>query len=239
MLDSINEHICLEGHHTMNLPGLTSNSLPQRVDSAAAATRLPTLKQSLCYGSVGFCVASIAVFAIVGCGRPWMYRYLGALGPYLVATFLFIVLAGGILSRLVVGPGRLLHFYLLFGVAFFSYAAGWVIAYLTLRNPLGELLGSVAGSCLMALVLAAAFKANNSLPKLIPVLFLASSAGYFLGRLFHVAISGTVGMILFGSSYGLGFGAGLGYALFLVQEPIRRCLSASPHADSTSGPSKT
>ena len=238
MLGSINEHFCLEGHRTMNLLGLT-NSLPQRVESTAAATRLPTLKQSLCYGSVGFCVASIAVFAIVGCGRPWMYRYLGALGPYLVATFLFIVLAGGILSRLVVGPGRLLHFYLLFGVAFFSYAAGWVIAYLTLRNPLGELLGSVAGSCLMALVLAAAFKANNSLPKLIPVLFLASSAGYFLGRLFHIAISGTVGMILFGASYGLGFGAGLGYALFLVQEPIRRYLIASPHADSTSGPSKT
>lgn len=215
---------CLEAHRTMNLPGLTSNSLPQRIESAAAATRLPTLKQSLCYGSVGFGLASIAVFVIVGCGRPWMYRYLGALGPYLVATVLFIVLAGGILSRLVAGPGRLLHFYRLFGAAFFCYAAGWVIAYLALRNLLGELLGSIAGSCLLALVLAAAFKVGNSLPKLIPVLFLASSVGYFLGRLLHVAISGTVGMILFGAAYGLGFGAGLGYALFLVQEPVGRRL---------------
>jgi hypothetical protein len=210
----------------MNLSGLTPNSVVQRVDSATGETRLPTLKQSLCYGSVGFGLASIAVFAIVGCGRPWMYRYLGALAPYLVATALFIILAGGILSRLVIGPGRLLHFYLLFSVAFFSYAASWVIAYLTLRNPLGELLGSIAGSCLMALVLAAAFKASNSLPKLFPVLILASSSGYFLGRLFHTVISGPVGMILFGASYGLGFGAGLGYALFLVQEPIRRRLAA-------------
>jgi hypothetical protein len=208
--------------------GLSPNSVIQRVHSSTAKTRLPTLKQSLCYGGVGFCLASIAVFAIVGCGQPWMYRYLGVLGPYLVATVLFIILVGGILSRLVIGPGGLLHFYPLFSVAFFSYAASWVIAYLKLRNLLGELLGSVTGSCLMALILVGAFRANKSLPRLIPVMVLANAVGYFLGRLLHIAMSGTGGMILFGASYGLGFGTGLGYALFLVQEGVRQRLGPVP-----------
>ena len=75
-----------------------------------------------------------------------MYQYVGGLGPYLIATAFFILLAGGILSRLVIGPGRLVRFYLLFGVAFLCYAASWVIAYLTLRSLIGELLGSVTGT---------------------------------------------------------------------------------------------
>ena len=185
---------------------------------------MPTLKQSLCYGGVGFSLASIAVFAIVGCGEPWMYQYLGLLGPYAIATAFFILLAGGILSRIVIGPGRLVRFYLLFGVAFFCYAASWVIAYLTLRNLLGELLGSVTGTLLMALILVNAFGTKKALTKLILVLLLANSAGYFLGRFLHDAIGGKLGMVLFGAFYGLGFGTGLGYALFLAQEPIRQGL---------------
>lgn len=215
----------------MNLFGLTPNSVAKRAHLSAAKTRLPTLKQSLCYAGVGFCLASIAVFAIVGCGKPWMYQYVGVLGPYIVAPALFILLAGGILSRLVIGPGRLVRFYLLFGVAFFCYAVSWVIAYLTLRSLIGELLGSVTGTFLMALILAGAFRARRAWTKLIPALLLANSAGYFLGRLLYEAIGGKLGMILFGASYGLGFGTGLGYALFLAQEPIRQRLGHS-HEDS-------
>jgi hypothetical protein len=163
-----------------------------------------------------------------------MYRYLGALGPYLVATALFILLAGSLLSRLTTGPGRLTRFYSLFSVAFFSYAAIWVIAYLRLRNLWGELLGSVAGTVLMALILASAFRTKQALPRLMLVLVLANSGGYFLGRLFHEATSGTAGMLLFGASYGLGFGLGLGYALFLAKDsifqPWRSAHSKTPEA---------
>ena len=157
-----------------------------------------------------------------------MHQYFGVLGPYLIATALFVLLAGGILSRLVIGPGRLARFYLLFGVAFLSYAACWVVAYLALRGLGGELVGSVGGTFVMALVLAAAFGAKKALPKLVLALVLANLAGYSLGRfLFYGGIGGNLGMILFGACYGLGFGAGLGYALFLVQEPIRQRLSTS------------
>jgi hypothetical protein len=218
----------------MNWFGLIPDSGLHRVNLSGAKAGPLTLKQSLCYGGVGFCLASVAVFAVVGCGRPWMYRYLGELGPYLVATALFILLAGSLLSRLVIGPGRLARFTLLFSVAFFCYAASWVVAYLKLRNLWGELLGSVTGTLLMALILASAFRAKQALPRLMPVLVLASSAGYLLGRLLYVATGGTAGMLLFGAAYGLGFGTGLGYALFVAQESIRQRLPAPPPEDSRS-----
>jgi hypothetical protein len=225
----------------VNLFGLAPDSVAERASWSAAGTCFPTLKQSLLHGSLGFGVVGTVVFAIVRCGAPWMHQYFGVLGPYLIATALFVFLAGGILSRLVIGPGRLARFYLLFSVAFFSYAACWVIAYLTLRGLSGELLGSVTGTLLMALVLADAFGAKNTLLRLIPALLLANLAGYFLGRLLFYGViggGGNLGMILFGAFYGLGFGAGLGYALFLVQEPIRQRLSASspdPSAKSRPG----
>ena len=177
-------------------------------------------------------MAGLFVFAVVRCGQPWMSRFFGRSGPYVIATVLFIALGGGILSRLVIGLGRLRPFYPLFGLAFFSYAASWVMAYVTVRGLLGELLGSVIGSCLMGLVLCSAFGARELLPKLAVTLLLTISSGYFLGRLLHVAISGSVGMILFGACYGLGVGAGLGYALFLVQEPVRKRLGTNQYAKS-------
>ena len=212
------------------LVGPIPDSVVEMAHLSATKTRYPTLRQSLGYGGLGFCLASIAVFAIVGCGKPWMYQYLGFLGPYIIATTLFIFLTGGILSRLVIGPGRLLRFYLLFSVAFLCYAASWVVAYLTLRGLVGELIGSVTGTFLMGLILGGAFGVKKGLSKLIPVLVLANSAGYFLGRLvFYEGVGGNLGMILFGASYGLGFGIGLGYALFLAQEPIRQRLRAPSH----------
>ena len=223
----------------MNFFGLTPDSVAERTQLSPARTPMPTLKQSLCYGGIGFCLASIAVFAMVGCSKPWMYQYLGLPGPYVIATAFFILLAGGILSRIVIGPGRLVRFYLLFGVAFFCYAASWVIAYLKLRNLIGELLGSVAGTLLMALILAGAFGTKKALTKLILTLLLANSGGYFLGHLLHDAIGGKLGMLLFGAAYGLGFGTGLGYALFLAQEPIRQSLGSRWHEDSARSPSET
>lgn len=221
----------------MNFFGLTPDSVAERTSRSAAERRFPTLKQSLVHGTLGFCLASTAVFAIVRCASPWMRRHLGALSPYLLATALFVLLAGGILSRLVIGAGRLARFYLLFCVAFFSYAACWVVVYRALRSLGGELLGSVVGGLVMALVLAAAFGAKATLPRLTPALVLANLAGYFLGRFLYAAVGGNLGMILFGACYGLGFGAGLGYALFVAQEPIRERLSASsPERPAQSSP---
>ena len=209
---------------SMNWIGLTPDAIAGRARLSAGQTRFPTQRQSLWYGGLGFCLASTAVFVTVGCGRPWMYRYLGLLGPYVIAAALFVLLGGGILSRLVVGPGRMVRFYLLFSIAFLAYAAIWVTTYLVLGGVIGELVGSVTGTPVMGVVLAWAFGAKKQLPKLVLGLTLANSAAYFLGRFLYWAIGGQLGMILFGVSYGAIFGLGLGYALFLAQAPIRHRL---------------
>lgn len=206
---------------SVNLFGLTPDRVVTRIRLLSAEPRVPTLLYSLWFGGLGFCLASLVVFATVAFGERSMYRYFGLSGAYAVWTLLFILGGGGVLSALVIGPSRLIRFYLLFSVAFFFYAASWIVAYFTLRSATGEWVGSFVGSVLMGLILAVAFGARQSLLKLILGLFLANSAGYFLGDLLNNAIGGKLGMLLWGAVYGLGLGAGLGYALYLAQAPVR------------------
>lgn len=65
----------------------------------------------------------MCVFATVTFAERWMYHQLGLFGAYLAWTLLFILLGGAALIPLVAGPRRVLSFYLLFGFAFFAYAA--------------------------------------------------------------------------------------------------------------------
>src|SRR5687767_29709 len=142
---------------------------------------VPSLGRSLLTGGLGFGLVSLCVFATVAFAERWMYAQLGLLGAYLAWTALFILLGGSVLGSLVVGRWRLPKFYLLFGLAFFAYAAGWVGAYFALRGPAGEWVGSLAGSLLMGSVLAVGFGAVRSALKLSAALFVANSVGYFLG----------------------------------------------------------
>jgi hypothetical protein len=168
-------------------------------------------------GGIGFCLVSLCVFATVAFAERWMYMRLGLFGAYLVWTALFILLGGGVIGSLVVGRWRLPRFYLLFGAAFFAYAVGWVGAYFSLRGAVGEWVGSLAGSLLMGLVLAAGFGVVRSALKLSVTLFAANSVGYFLGSALNETVRGTAGMLLWGIMYGLCLGAGLGAALYFAQ----------------------
>ena len=190
----------------MNHPGLT--------DGGDAA---PPLLYSLLIGGLGFCLASLCVFATVAFAERWMYARLGLYGAYIAWTALFILLGGGALGPLVAGRWRLPKFYLLFGLAFFAYAAGWVGAYFTLRGAAGEWAGSLMGSLLMGCVFALGFGAMRSALNLSAVLFVANSAGYFLGSALNDFVGGRAGMLLWGAAYGLCLGAGLGAALHLAQ----------------------
>jgi len=172
-------------------------------------------------GGVGFSLVSFSVFATVAYGERWMYTRLGVLGAYLVWTALFILLGGAVFGSLVVGPvnrwGRLPRFYLLYGIAFFAYAVGWVGAYFTLGRTAGEWVGSVAGSVLMALVFAVGFGAIRSIMQLSVILFIANSLGYFAGSALNDYVGGQGGMLLWGIVYGLCLGAGIGAVLHLAQ----------------------
>ena len=168
-------------------------------------------------GGLGFCLVSLCVFATVAFAERWMYKRLGLFGAYLVWTTLFILLGGGITGVLVVGRWRLPRFYLLFGLAFIAYAAGWVSAYFVLRGAAGEWVGSLTGSFLMGLVLATGFGVARSALNLSVMLFVANSVGYFIGSMLNDAVGGRTGMLLWGGVYGLCLGAGLGAVLHFAQ----------------------
>lgn len=178
---------------------------------------VPSLSRSIVTGALGFCVVSLCVFATVAYVEGWLYRNFGVWGSYLVWTVLFVVLSGALFGSLVRGRWRLPRFYLLWTAAFFAYAASWTIAYFLLRRTTGELVGALAGSILMALVIAAGFRALRSIVKLSATLFVSNALGYFLGAaVFNSLLNGT-GMLLFGVVYGLFFGAGIGAALHFAQ----------------------
>lgn len=184
---------------------------------ARAVDAPPSLRRSLLTGALGFMLASLCVFATVAFAERWMYERLGLYGAYSAWTALFILLGGGALGSLAVGRWRLPRFYVLFGLAFFAYAAGWIGAYFTLRGAAGEWAGSLAGCVLMGCVFAFGFGATRTALKLSAVLFVANSVGYFLGSALNDAFGGRAGMLLWGCAYGLAFGAGLGAALHFAQ----------------------
>jgi hypothetical protein len=149
-----------------------------------------------------------------------MYAHLSVLGAYLAWTVLFVFLGGAVLGCLVVGRWRLPKFYLLFGAAFFAYAAGWVCAYFFFTRTYGELVGSLLGSVLMATVFALGLGAARATIELAAVLFVANSVGYFLGSALNDHVGGTQGMLLWGLCYGFFLGAGIGAALHLAQTKL-------------------
>lgn len=178
---------------------------------------VPSLGRSLLTGGIGFGAASLCVFATVAYAEGWMYLHLGVLGAYLAWTVLFILLGGAVLGPLVVRRWQMPKFYLLFAAAFFAYAVGWVAAYFVLRGVVGEWIGSLAGSLLMGLVLAAGFGVIRSTITLSPILFVANSLGYFLGSAVNDSLESRAGMLLWGLIYGLCLGAGLGAVLHFAQ----------------------
>ena len=178
---------------------------------------VPSFGKSIVTGAIGFGLVSLCVFATVAFAQRWMYRNLSVLGAYVAWTVLFILLGGGALGSLVVGRWRLPKFYLLYGLAFFFYAVGWVVSYFILRDGAGEWVGSFAGSILMALVFAAGFGVIRSTLKFAAILFVANSVGYFLGLALNASFRGSTGMLLWGVAYGLFLGAGIGAVLHLAQ----------------------
>jgi len=190
---------------------------------------VPSFGKSIITGAIGFGLASLCVFATVAFAERWMYRNLGELGAYVVWTVLFILLGGAVLGSLVVGRWRLPKFYLLYGLAFFFYAVGWMAAYFVLRDGAGEWVGSLAGSIFMALVFAMGFGVMSSTWKFAVLLFVANSVGYFLGSALNASFGGSTGMLLWGAAYGLFLGAGLGAVLHYAQMGVNHGVATEGH----------
>jgi hypothetical protein len=214
----------------MDLFGLTADRVMARMRQDESNNSIPSLGRSLLIGSFGFCFASLCVFATVAFAERWMYRNLGLSGAYVVWTVLFILLGGALLCPLVIGPDRWRRFQLLFGTTFLLYAVGWVVSYFTLQGAAGEWAGSLVGSILMAFVIALAFGVMKTFFAQAAAMFIANSAGYFLGGAIFNSNPGKIGMLLWGVIYGFCLGAGLGLSLFIAQAPLRdRLDKLKPH----------
>lgn len=90
-------------------------------------------------------------------------------------------------------------------------------------------MGSLTGSVVLALMICLGFGNFHHVLKVCISMFILHSAGYFLGgRLMHWVASATASgvgnghnsvfpKLCWGMIYGLGLGAGLGYAFFTIQ----------------------
>lgn len=176
----------------------------------AEAQRLPGLAASMIRGGLGFAAVGVAAFSV------WVFGHgrLGTIGIYAGVAAVFLGLSVFLLHPL---AGSRLRFLRAFVPGFLAYCVVWCLAWFQLGFGLGEWLGSAGGCLAFALAAGAMLNRLRAVPQVAVVLFLAHSAGYFLGGLPYYAwrTEAPVAMMLaWGFVYGLGFGAGIGYAFY-------------------------
>ena len=170
----------------------------------------PTLRRSLLTGALGFCLASLCVFATVAFAERWMYARLGLYGAYIAWTALFILLGGGALGTLAVGRWRLPRFYsaLRTGLLRVRRRLGRRLLHAPRRGGrVGRFARRVRphGLCLRARVRRGALGTE-----LLGRAFRSEPIGYFLGSALNDAVGGRAGMLLWGAAYGLAWAPGSG-----------------------------
>jgi len=224
--------------------GLDPQSIFERVRMSGQPPCVPTLGESVLRGMMGFTLVSLGGFAPWVLAGRWFYRNVGEVGLYATCALAFIGLSGLLLHRLILGPGSLSRFYKIFSLAFVAYAVAWTIGWMTLRGVLGGIVGSLAGMAVMGTILARGFTARGATLKIIGALFVANAAGYFVGESVHNAVlalkeGNALGLMLerstratlskaaWGLFYGLGFGAGIGFALYVCQAEARRLVKGT------------
>jgi hypothetical protein len=223
--------------------GLDAQSIIDRVKASGQFPRVPTLGESVLRGMIGFTLVSLGGFAPWVLAGRWFYRNVGEAGLYAMCALVFIGASGPLLHRLIIGPGSLIRFYKIFGLAFLTYAVAWTIGWMVFGGFAGSIAGLLAGTAVMGAILACGFAACAAMPKIILVLFAANAAGYFIGEWAYNFIptlkeGNALGIVLenstravlakaaWGLFYGLGFGAGIGLAFHACQAEARRMILA-------------
>lgn len=225
--------------------GLHADAIVERVAASGRPPHLPGLGESVLRGAVGFTLVSVGGFAPWMLAGGWFYRHTGEPGLYAACALVFIGLSGPLLHPLIIGPGSLVRFYQLFGLAFLAYSTAWSVAWMALRGGAGGLVGLAAGAAVMGGIFARGFRARGAVFQISIVLFLVNAAGYFAGEWAHDLVralrqGNASGIVLpdstrawlskaaWGVCYGLGFGAGIGYAFHACQAEVRRRLRGTP-----------
>lgn len=230
----------------MNCCHFDPDSTLARLNEQSSPPRVLSLNTSILVGALGFGGVSTAVFLVWAIAGVSLSRALGEAGFYAVCALLFIGLSGWVLEGLLIERGRLAAFYALFTGAFSLYAIAWCLAWFTLVKPLNPAgagwVGALLGTALMSGAFAWPFGARQYCFAVFVILFACNASGYFLGDYFYSflktqrameiigeidpATRATLAKLLWGAAYGLGFGAGIGFALHICQKPIRDRLFA-------------
>ena len=215
---------------------------PQSIANRARGSAAPSLGASLWRGIIGFTIVSVAGFLPWGVYGKWFRAQVGELGMYVACAVVFIVSSGLVMHRLIIGSGSLSRFYKLFTPAFAAYSVAWIIGWMKVGGHPGSVVGLLSGTAIMGWMLATAFDARGETLKVIAALFVLNSIGYFIGGIFETALIGIpecriggvtlakptqliLAKMQWGVCYGIGFGAGLGFAFHLCQSRARALLA--------------
>ncbi len=209
----------------MSLLRLDPESSLARWRNAAPQPLVVSLGRALGLGCLGFTGLSLAVFATWAFGGRFLYGNFGELGAYGVWCVLFL-LGAGLMRPALTGPIGWGPFYGLFLGSFLAYAILWTVAWMALHNRLGEWLGTGLGMAGMALVLCASFRAWKAFLPSFGALFVGNALGYFVGSWLHANTASPWAQLLWGLSYGVGTGLGMGAAYYFCQAPLRRLIEA-------------
>jgi hypothetical protein len=191
------------------------------------------LLSAMIAGAWRFAIVSIGAFGLWAFWGRWFYRNVGEAGLYAATALAFLGLAGLLLYPLVEGPRRLARFYRAFVPSFLAYAVAWCAMWFVFGAGLGEWLGSLAGSVVFVLGAGWMFGNRRASAGASVVMFVAHTAGYFLGGYSMSWLMslrdgglpdgltreslGVLAKLSWGLFYGLGFGAGLGYTFRVCQ----------------------
>lgn len=181
-----------------------------------------SILRSAVYGGLGLGLVSLAAYSI------WAFAPKAAGsegGMYALIALVYLAGTGLALRGLLQGENRMRRFYALFLPAFVLYAALWSAAWFMLGGRAGEWLGAAAGTVTMAWMMWRGLGRPAGFWAGAVALFVLHTAGYFAGSawmygLLDRGISGwekrevaTLAKLGWGLLHGLGFGAGLGFAL--------------------------
>ena len=208
MLSSILKPHITPGEATSQQPSTRLASTWLSVKYAAM-----TMGRSVGIGTTGFTLASLAAYSVWAFGGRALYGLVGEKGLYAACAVVFVVLGSFLLRPLTAQPLR--KFGTIFTTAFLAYAVAWCAFWFGVGGRTGEWLGSLAGSAAFCVVLSAWLKAWRELLLCTTVLFIAHSAGYFAGSWSYFQLRrehAVVAALAWGFFYGLGMGAGLGFA---------------------------
>lgn len=216
---------------------------PQNVANRAQRAKMapPSLLSSLVQGIVGFMFVGMAGFAPWAFAGMWLHNTFGEGAVYTACALAFIACSGPALHRLMIGPGSLSRFYKVFALAFGAYAATWIFCWMMIAGETGCLIGLCLGAIIMGWLLAHAFGAARTALPVIVVLCLFNLLGYYGGSALQGAITRSskitmqlialgiarpviFSQLLWGASYGVCFGAGLGLSFYIVQGQARALL---------------